>query len=94
MGFILATVCGLEPPELFRGIHSRDSLWLRATRIVSYPRGLCVHVCFRSVEVLRKDYGFKRIAFQRLNLKWLFQIVVSPEIQMFIERFASDYKML
>ena len=34
--------------------------------MVSYPRGLCVHVCFRSVEVLQKDHGYEKIVLNEL----------------------------
>ena len=61
--------------------------------MVSYPRGLCVHVCFRSVEVLQKDHGFEKIVLNEY-LKQLVHMVISPEIQMFMKRFALDYEEL
>ena len=59
--------------------------------MVSYPRGLCVHVSFRSVEILQKDYGFRKIVLNEL-FEQIIHTVISPEIQMFKKRVALDYE--
>ena len=41
------------------------------SRLVIYPRGLCVHACFRSVEVLQiLRFDFKLIFFFKYNTTW------------------------